>query len=274
MTWDVGVAWADGTPSDPDAFTAYVADRVRKIAPGMPVKITGSLSLDIGDSDNLNTLYLARLLSACQHNPDTSPEMVDDFVTKMVGVARASETPVTRDSLRIVVRPKIYLKQENDVLRSRAATPVTAPLAGDLIVLGASDLPTAIKMIDSREVALLHLSNDEAIALAKDNMRAELKSMLRKASREAVPGVNAIMGDSYESSLLAFPELWARLAKKVGGNLLVAAPGADVVLFSNGDSADAVATFRDAIQAALAHAERPVSENIFRWSAEGWIVLH
>ena len=274
MTWDNWAASADRVPRDPDAFTTYVADRFRKLVAGLPVKITGTLSLEVDAAGNLRTLYLDSLLSNYQRRSDASPELVDDYVAKTVGMVRSSDPPVTRGSLRVVVRPKTYMEQLRETLEGSSAVPVTAPLAGDLIAMGASDLPTVIRMIDSRTLTRLQLSNDEAIALAKDNMRADFKATLRMASRESRPGINMISGGPYESSLLAFPELWAGLAKKASGNLLVSAPAADVVLFSDADSADAVVGFGHVTRATLIEAERPVSENIFRWSAEGWIVLH
>ncbi len=265
-------AWADGTPGDPDVFTAYVADEIRRIVPGTPVTVTGTLSLDVGNSGAVHSLYLQRLFEVCQRNPDMAATFVDTFIQQMAAVARTPEPEVTRDTLRVIVRPEIYLKSEFDTLAGRA-TPVAGPLPGDLWLLGASDLPTAIKMLDSRDLARLGVSDIEALAIGKQNMRSGLKQTLEQAQAARVPGVNLITGDPYESSLLAFPDLWAPLAKASLGDLLVAVPAADVVLFSDTDKPDAVPALRDAVQTVMGKAERPLASTIFRWTAAGWVVL-
>lgn len=221
--WSIRPARAGGVPSDPDAFTAYVANRIGTVAPGTPVTVTGTLSLDVGNPGLRHSLYLQRLFDACRRNPDAAETLVDSFIGAMTAVARDPEPQPTRETLRVIVRPDFYVKSELETLAGRAA-PVAKPLAGNLWLLGASDLPTAIKMLDSRDIARLGVSTDEAIAIAKQNMRPALEEALAQARKARVPGVNLVTGDPYESSLLAFPEIWQPLARASLGDLLVAAP--------------------------------------------------
>lgn len=265
-------AWADAVPSDPDVFTAYVADHIRRIEPGIPVTVTGTLSLDVGNSGAVHSLYLQRVFDVCQRNPDAAATFVDTFIQQMAAVASNPEPQVTRDTLRVIIRPEIYLKSELDTLAGRA-TPVAAPLPGDLWLLGASDLPTAIKILDSRDLTRLGMSDSEALAIGKLNLRSGLKQSLEQARAARVPGVNLVTGDPYESSLLAFPDLWAPLAKASLGDLLVAVPAADVVLFSDTDKPDAIPELRDAVQTVMSRADRPLAATIFRWSAAGWVAV-
>lgn len=264
--------WADDTPNDPDAFTAYVADHIRRIEPGIPVTVTGTLSLDVGNSGAVHSLYLQRLFDVCQRNPDAAATFVDTFIQQMAAIARTPEPKVTRDTLRVIIRPEIYLKSEFDTLAGRA-TPVGAPLPGGLWLLGASDLPTAIKMLDSRDLARLGVSDREALAIGEQNLRSGLKQSLEQARTARVPGVNLVTGDPYESSLLAFRDLWTPLAKASLGDLLVAVPAADVVLFSDTDKPDAIPELRDAVRTVMSRADRPLVATIFRWSAAGWVVV-
>lgn len=270
--WSTRPAWAGAVPSDPDVFTAFVADRIRKIMPGVPVTVVRSLVLDFSASPNRGTLYLTRLFEVCQRNPDLATTFVDTFVERTAADAPGPNPQPTRETLRVIIRPNSYVKSEVDLLAG-AATPIARPLAGDFWLLGASDLPEAIKMLDSRDIARLGISADEAIAIGKRNMRPALEQTLAQTHDTPVPGITLISGDPYQSSLLAFPEIWAPLARASHGDLLVAAPAADAVLFADTHEAGTVAALRDAVETVMRSAERPLLPTIFRWSPTDWVVV-
>lgn len=261
---------AQGVPREPDGFTSYVAGRMRVLAPDLPVKITGRLALEAGDSD-AHDLYLDRLFDVCGRNPEDAVELVDRFVQGMAAEIRAPQNAATRDVLRVIVRPQSYLKMELDSLAGRAA-PVAAPLVGDLWLLGACDLPTTIRMLVSSDLTQLGISQAEALAIGKQNLLSTMQKILAEGAKARQPGVSLLTGDPYESSLLAFPELWAPIARAGIGDLLVAVPASDVVLFSDSGAPNPVAGMGDLVQEVMAHDERPLVPTIFRWSTGGWSV--
>jgi hypothetical protein len=64
---------------------------------------------------------------------------------------------------------------------------------------------------------------------------------------------------------------WRELARALDGKLLVAVPGADVVLFAK-DGPGAVEFLAGAARHLAQSNERPISTNVFRWTETGWKV--
>jgi uncharacterized protein YtpQ (UPF0354 family) len=80
-------------------------------------------------------------------------------------------------------------------------------------------------------------------------------------------------GDTYESSLFAFPELWTPVADKMSGNLLIVVPSTDVVIFADGRKLRAAEQLADDARFVMMRANRPFSADVFRWSPAGWTAL-
>jgi hypothetical protein len=132
------------------------------------------------------------------------------------------------------------------------------------------DRPETVSVLKPSDLATLSLTADAAMARAKQNTKAELHGRLPRPD-PSDESLSVLHGDSYESSLLAFPEIWAPLAKAYGGQLIVAVPGTYTVMFVKADKEKSVAAL-SAVAAAAMHDEfRPLSNTVFRWSDKGWV---
>jgi uncharacterized protein YtpQ (UPF0354 family) len=83
-------------------------------------------------------------------------------------------------------------------------------------------------------------------------------------------GVDIVTGDAYDSSWLLFPERWTTIAEKLDGDLLVAAPGNNVVIYGSGRANDSVAALARAAAFVAERAQKPLSTAVFRWTPTGW----
>ena len=92
------------------------------------------------------------------------------------------------------------------------------------------------------------------MAAGKRNVEATLGAKFAAGVPQVQPGdgVAGLRGDDYVASLLALPDLWAPLAERFDGQLYVAAPASDYVLF-----ADARAKGNAAENGALRRGDRP-----------------
>jgi hypothetical protein len=77
--------------------------------------------------------------------------------------------------------------------------------------------------------------------------------------------------DPYDSSWLIFPERWTAIAEKLQGDLLVAAPGVDTLVYGNGTADDSVAALGKAAAIVAAKTQKPLSTAVFRWTPTGWV---
>jgi hypothetical protein len=72
---------------------------------------------------------------------------------------------------------------------------------------------------------------------------------------------------SYESSLLAFPELWT---PPKSGAFLVAVPASDVFLYCGDAAPDAVGEMAATARTIMGSDDHPLSDTVFQWTPEGW----
>ena len=169
-----------------------------------------------------------------------------------------------------MVRPAAFVEGMRRVAPP-GAEPVAAPLAGGLWLIGAADMPTAVMMLNTTAISPLKLSAGQVLARGRRNLHAAAVKALAGLEDEARPdGVAAMMGDDYQASLLAFPELWAPLATKGEGDLYVAAPANDIVIFCKTKRRDAAKVMSKAAAVAAAQSERPLPLVVLRWTPDGW----
>ena len=113
------------------------------------------------------------------------------------------------------------------------------------------------------------------MAAGKHNVEATLGAKFQAGAPQIQPGegVAGLRGDDYVASLLALPDLWTPLAERFDGQLYVAAPASDYVIFADarakGNAAE-MARFAGEIARA---AKRPLSTDVFEWTPTGWEVV-
>jgi hypothetical protein len=267
-----GASAARGVPHDPDGFTAYVAERFQEAMPDATISIVAPLSLSIkgpAPSDaNLSHPY-----ADCQRDTRHCRAIIDRFVAQMSAAFNLSDAPIERSALRIVVRPLAYLEKQRAALPS-GSEPVAAPLPGGFCEMWAADRPTAIVLLNSRDLAPLGLSAEDALDIGRKNLEKALRRDLSAALREWRAGrpdaIGLLTGNPYESTLFAMPELWIPLFAAMDDDLLVAVPAPDVVLFASGADPHAVEKMMVRAREVMAVVTRPFTDTVFRWNPAGW----
>jgi hypothetical protein len=265
--------FAASIPFEAGAFTAYVAGLLQKAEPDAKITIVSPLTLDVKAPTGASTAYLGAIHDACRRDRDQCASFVSAYVTASSDRHHTATAPVALTDLRVVVRPSVYVAQIREAAVRAGGQPVAAPLVGDLWVVGAADTPDTIRLLNTNLLTPTGLSPEEAMDRGRKNMRAQMRKLLKPAAEQPRGVIGGLTGDPYMSSLMAFPELWAKVADAMGGNLIVAAPATDVVLFSDGSASGAAAALAAAARQVMAQAERPFSADVFRWSSGGWVAV-
>jgi hypothetical protein len=255
----------------PDDLATRAATMLRKALPGDTIVIVDPMTIAFGPAGKPSyRLSLDRIAHACTENPDDCDTVLAGFVDKASHIGDVKTVAVTPDRLRIVVRPADYVAVLQKTLQTRRpdAMLVAAPLAGDLVEACYLDLPTMLRPIEAKELAPLGLDVKAALALCEKNAAAALPPIPAPD-----PGpVTILAGDPYESSYLALHDAWAARAKAFDGHLLVAVPGAEIVLYMRDDGQASVDAMHKAVAAATRLSERPIAPTVFRWTPAGWDV--
>ena len=262
------------------AFADMVANEFRNALPGYVVTVADPLTLKLGKASQPGEqplqVNLDRVVDFCGRAPAGCGQELSDFVAKIVGVIGAQDTKPSLAALRAVVRPATYVEQLTSGMKEKAGALVSAPLAGDVVMICYLDMPTAMAPVFEKDLAKIAISRDQALRTCRTNTRAGLPSLPHTPPSGGEPGagtIGVLSGDPYESSYLILHDDWAPLARALGGRLLVAVPAADQILYTE----DAGPAARDALSTltlkAYGEADRAISKTVFRWTPTGWDVV-
>lgn len=150
--------------------------------------------------------------------------------------------------------------------------PLHDPLAGDLIVVYALDLPRSIRQLQGPDLPLLGVDRQELATLAAANLRTMIpRERIERREGEADATCLWVAGGTYESSLLVLPELWESEAAAVQGDLLACVPARDLLV--TGDSAHPGARKRmRRMWAEIAPGgDHVISATILKWAEGRWV---
>jgi uncharacterized protein YtpQ (UPF0354 family) len=260
-----GAARAQQIPADEPAFTAFVAERIRAEIRDTPVVIKGPLTLSIGPMQtNLDRIY-----AFCKANTSGCAREIGAYVSGVKATASSRNDPPTRAALRVVVRSTDYMQQALREVDARGPA-LTRPLAEGLVIVPVLDSPRAVRVFNDKDRAALGLTQDQVFDIAIANLRSSVKPLTTVA--KAVPSgqFGTLTGDYYQTSRLALIDSWAALAQAQGGVLIVAAPSADLLIYSSDDSGTAIDALRTLAKNMMARAPKPLSGSLLRWTPKGW----
>jgi uncharacterized protein YtpQ (UPF0354 family) len=119
----------------------------------------------------------------------------------------------------------------------------------------------------------LHLSEDEAVALAERNLTAALRPLGAVVHDLPPNGIGIIDGDFYDSSRLLLHDDWGSLSLKMHGHLVVAVPANDVLLYGEGKDRVALGAIATFAAEAARRSQRPISVSLLNWVPGGWTIV-
>ena len=260
------LAFAQAVPKGEAAFTEYVATQLRRAIRGVTVEVKGPLTLQLGGLQaNLDRIFIF-----CNRNAAGCANEVTNYVKGVAQVYQERAAPPSKAAVRVVVRATAYLAAARATMPKDGAKLQPRPLAGDLVMLPALDMPRTIRMLDEKDNVALGLSADEVFKLGLDNLRKQLKPLMSIAKVTQAGQIGELSGDTYHSSRLALLDSWSPLAKVHGGKLIVAVPAPDMVLYVSDDSPKAIEALRLLAKTAVERAPAPLSTELLRWTPQRW----
>jgi hypothetical protein len=193
-------------------------------------------------------------------------------IRPIIAIAEASPAPPTPATLRAVVRPEAYLRN-NPQLAQVAIRVAHRELPEGLVALIYTDKAHAMGTVSARELVEMHLSTDDAYRLGLRNVAADLRPIDQAIKLLPPRGIGTLRDSPYESSRILLHADWAKISKQSGGHLIVAAPSAEELLYADGSSAEAVDALSALAHDRFAKAERGISPSVFEWQPGRWMVV-
>lgn len=260
---------AQEIPLNETGFTDFVATELRKEVGDAAVVIKGPLTLGLGELQaNLDRVY-----AYCRKNADGCSKEVTAYVKGAAEVHKDRNAPPTRDAVRLVLRSPQYVKLRQGSIPSGSPSLQPRPFVEGLIALPVVDSPRTLRMLVEKDNAALGLNADEVFQLGLVNTRANLKPLMDVAKVVAKGQIGQLVDDAFSPSRLVFIDTWAPLAEAHGGTLIVSAPATDAVLYIGEDTPVAIDAFRVLIRRVTEQAPNRLSEDLYRWTPTGWVVV-
>jgi hypothetical protein len=264
---------SDASPGDPEAFTETFVKLCREAAPNLKLTIVGQLSLQADTAQGEVAVHLDTVYSACQRDPAGCGPFLERMVELTAKGFASARPAATLSQVRVTVRPSSYL---DEMTAAGGKSDVIAePLVGDLWVYAVRDEATSIATLDRIDLGALKLDPAGAMAAGKRNIEATLGAKFQAGAPQIQPGegVAGLRGDDYVASLLALPDLWTPLAERFDGQLYVAAPASDYVIFADARAKGNLARMAHDAAVLARAAKRPLSTDVFEWTPTGWEVV-
>ena len=152
------------------------------------------------------------------------------------------------------------------------AAPISEPLAGDLWIFYAIDLPDRLQYLTGGQLAAIGVERGELRALAIENLGRLISGVVRIEGNDDL-GVYAIYGDgTYESSFLLLDAFWAATSEQLGAPPVIGVPSRDIVLFARSDDPEATAARRRITEELEAEAGYAISRQLYVRGETGWAV--
>ena len=255
----LGLACAVGhAAASPEAFTQEFAAALRDALPSHEVTITEPLRFKVKAPDGKeSSAYLENAYNEYVQDPTSKDEIVGRYTASLVETFSEAEA---LDPKRIVPVIKDVAWLQDMKRATGASTQVFEDFNGDLVIVYAEDTPANTRYFSREELAALGTDRRALRALAVTNLRRILPPVKTHTGR-SVSMLTA--GGDYVASLLLFDELWSGGKLAVDGEIVVAVPSRDVLLFTGSRNREGVRQLRAMAKQTAAEGPYSLTDQLF-----------
>ena len=276
----LAMAPVSGAKAEPrDAFTTEMAGRFKSTYPDVTVAIAEPLTLVLARGDQNIRSNLDRIYKVCQTNgtdmcSDAKTGFVNGIGQQIAAMTNPAAIATRREDLRLLVREAGYCAEIERLMANGPvpAKPVTAAFVGDTCLILMFDMPTSRRTTLLDELAPLGLTRDAAWQLAQ----AQVLAPLPKLASIDVPenSLNAFTTFPDVTSLMLDTQGWSALASRHPGKQIIVTIPDDGMMSLLIVAPDFELTGLAKItREAFDSAQRGISPQLLRWSAQGWQVI-
>lgn len=195
--------------------------------------------------------------------------ILDDHIASVVDTFYAPPDTLQPSDLRSIL-PVLRHKDYRQFLENKEPDQklVTSGTIGDTDILYVLDTPNSVVFIQQSDLEELGVSQAELEVISH-------KNLARKSKRLQIEGdalYLVTLDGFYEASMLLDSGLWNDIQSQIG-DILLAMPNRDLVVFLPMTEPDADVILRDIIAEYGSDGPYPLSEHVYRWDGKDWITL-
>jgi hypothetical protein len=265
-------ALAEPVPIEDPGFTDAITEQLRTALPDEHVVVVGPQRLTIGNVGF--AVSLAHLSQACHANSSKCDDESARFVAGVTKAFQEMNKPPAPAQVRIAVRSARTAQAYLAGTRATGLNLQVQPFVEGLVSTVVIDTPTSMRWASSKDLDALKLDAAGLRELARGNTHAALQPLASVAQPAPKGKLGAITGDAYTASRALFPADWAPMAKAQDGVLLIALPRPTTILYIGDASPNAVAALRKVAHEQMAAAPDALSDQLLRWTPDGWTIVN
>jgi uncharacterized protein YtpQ (UPF0354 family) len=251
-----------------DAVFLLIAKLLELRNPDKSVSFTEEDAIGLTHSDGATThIYLHNLWSECQRYPEDRLEIVERYLRGLVPDASDDSQEITRDNVIALVRDATYTEFVKDDDRSV----VTEHLLADLWIVLAADLPDSTIILTKKDIRTAKIDSQEIRTLGVEN----IARLLGDIELEPYGACFILRSETalYLASALLLDYLWEHAANMVEGDLVVALPARDTVLFTGALNAAGLRLIREEVDHVFSTGHHLITRTFFRRVGGKWTLF-
>ena len=227
-------------------FTQEFAKALSSKAPSLNVAVKDDMELHIEDSAGKeSTAFLDNAYSEYLLDPKSKTEIIQKYIVALIELKNEC-SPIDSSRIVPVVKDRPWLAETQEALKARGIKKVLEYVYDDfnneLIIIYAEDSPNNIRYITPQDLDKVSVKKNELKSIATANLR----NILPKIELHSGPLISMITaGGDYDASLLLFDDLWRSDLPKVDGEIVVAIPSRDLLLFTGSNNSAGIAKLRE-----------------------------
>lgn len=248
----------------PQQFTEEFRAALAAALPEATVTVVEPLHLTIKAADGeAARAFLDNAYSEYSGKPAIKSDVIARYVASFAESTKESG-PLNPRHIVPVIKDRAWSKEMRRAAKARSggapAEQVIEKLNDDLVIVYAEDTPQNIRYFGPKDLQEAGVQKDQLRALAIENLRRILPPP------EAVKGPLVSMmtaGSDYVPSLLLLDEVWSADKLGVEGEIVIAVPTRDVLLFTGSNNQEGVKKLRELAKQTAADGPYSLTDRLF-----------
>ena len=249
-----------------DAISLLTVKLIETRFPAIKVEFVSESEAKIINADGKSSAFhFHNLWVECEQTPEEKANIVDRYVRVLVaGSDEPEDKTISFGSIVAMVRDRTY----RDYACKQEGGCVTKHLVADLWIILAVDRPESIAILRASDVSRPASNSDDLFPLGAVNVAALLSNLAANPFGECF--VLSCENISYASSTLLLDDVWDQLAGAVDGDIVLAAPARDTILFTGSQNTEGLKQLREAAEHVVRTGHHIISETLLRWVDGAW----
>jgi len=228
-------------------------------------------SIEVSWASSTTSTHYPHNLHAQLLNANTArerQELLDAHVEAAITTGLASDAAFSKDDLENVLPILRHVDYQNSfVAENPGQAIVSNGQIGDSLFLFTLDSATQITYLTEDSLSELGVTRRELFEIAARNLEAKLPELLIEGD-----SIYSLTYDGYyETAFLTHAPLWRQIDEQLG-EVLIGFPTRDLVIFVDGEQPGARDVLKEIVADFNDTGAYPVSEFIYSWQNDGWVL--